>query len=130
MPLRGTSEDSCGLEFDEKSSRSEVVQNNMLFLPALLQFQLKQLSMDSLEQNEFHLVCKESVRFMSTIKYVHIHSKNPLAHNKRLRKILKLRRTVHKMFDLIKCNEWDKMFVNCSSEESPTKRSKTLMLPK
>lgn len=84
--------------------------------------------MEDLEDNEFHLVCKESVQFMSKFKYVFIHNKNPLAHNKKLRKILKLRRSVHKLFDQIKCSEWDKIFVKSSSSESTSaRRSKTVV---
>jgi hypothetical protein len=65
---------------------------------------------------------------MSKFKYVMIHAKNPLAHNKKLRKILKLRRSVHKLFDQIKCSEWDKIFVNHSSEKTPrSKRSRTVV---
>ena len=79
--------------------------------------------MDSIEANEFHLVCKESVKFMSKFKYILIHAKNPLTHNKKLRKILKLRRSVHKLFDQIKCSEWDKIFIHHSSEMTPKKRS-------
>jgi hypothetical protein len=84
--------------------------------------------MDSIEDNEFHLVCKESVKFMSKFKYILIHAKNPLAHNKRLRKILKLRRSVHKLFDQIKCSEWDKIFMHHTSEKTPrSQRSKTVV---
>jgi hypothetical protein len=82
--------------------------------------------MEDLEDNEFHLVCKESVKFMSKFKYVFIHPKNPLAHNQELRKILKLRRQIHKLFDQIKCSEWDKIFKNYSSDYTPRRRSKTV----
>jgi hypothetical protein len=129
MELRGyaLSEESCE-EIEEKKFVQTTSTQKSHFLPALMQFSLKQVTMDSLSQNEFHLVCKESVKFMSKMKYVYIHSKNPLTHNKKLRKILKLRRTVHKLFDQIKCSEWDKFFVHCSSDESPTKRSKTVVV--
>jgi hypothetical protein len=76
-----------------------------------------------LEENEYHLVCKRSVAFMRKFKYVHLHKNNPLVkQNTRLRSIMKLRRVVHKLFDQIKCNIWDKIF---SAEAK--KRSRTLV---
>jgi len=57
------------------------------------------------------LVCKKSVEFMSSFKYVHLHKNNPLVKkNMRLREVMKLRRSVHKLFDQIKCDIWNKLF--------------------
>ena len=72
-------------------------------VPGLFQFQLGPktiINEEEREENEYHLVCKKSVQFMSRFKFVKLHKHNPLVkENKRLREVMKLRRSVHKLFD-------------------------------
>lgn len=50
-------------------------------VPGFFQFQLGPrtiLNEEELEENEYHLVCKKSVQFMSRFKFVKLHKHNPL----------------------------------------------------
>jgi len=57
-----------------------------------------------LEENEHYFICKRAFLFQAKFKFVKLSPKNPLVTvNPKLRAFLKLRRSVHKLFDLIRC---------------------------
>mmetsp|Transcript_35315 Transcript_35315/g.34327 ORF Transcript_35315/g.34327 Transcript_35315/m.34327 type:complete len:228 (-) Transcript_35315:176-859(-) len=69
--------------------------------------------------NEFQLrgqigkytICKDAYDFLSKFSYVKIDKCNPLlAYTDQLKKLMVLRRKVHKVFDLIQCNKWVTIF--------------------
>lgn len=52
-------------------------------------------------------ICKEGYDFLTKFTYIKIDKKNPLLiYNHNLRRLMVLRRKVHKLFDLIKCLKW------------------------
>ena len=67
--------------------------------------------LDDCQDNKYVLpFCKRSLLFMRQFKYVYLHPKNPLlscfdaTSDNRLRQVLRQRREVHKLFDLVKCS--------------------------
>ena len=55
-------------------------------------------------------VCKPAYEFLKRHYLVKIDKRNPiLAINPSLRRLCVLRRIVHKLFDMIRCNEWESL---------------------
>ena len=60
---------------------------------------------------ESHTICRSSIEFMRLFKYVRVDKRNPMVErNEWLREIMVQRRTIHKLFDLIKCTRWQNIF--------------------
>ena len=72
--------------------------NELLYIPREVQL---------LQDQEKKRVCKAAYIFLRKFHFVKVDKRNPiLALKPELRKALLLRRKVHKMFDMLYCNEW------------------------
>ena len=62
------------------------------------------------EVQEKKRVCRQAFNFLAKFHFVKVDKRNPILHFKPdLRQALLLRRVVHKMFDMLICDEWMNM---------------------